>query len=218
MFLWVLYCIFDVLFNVVCYITNPIVVLFGNEYGNLPWLLTWWDNYDDCMDVEWFIKEGHVPSWCVYDYDKHYKFHDSDEALQTRGTYKSYVDILDPNFTLKERLQRYACRVLWLYRNCAYGFSYYVTGRDVDGSQLIDKSRLVLGQKLTIKYYKNWKTTGPFVVYGMIRWNPKNIKWLQWTKVDRKFILKIFLGWKCHSVGLNEVSRCMLALFVWPFK
>ena len=135
---FLLLAILDIAFNVVCYLTNPIVVLFGSEYGNLPWLLTWWDNYDDCMDVEWFIKEGHVPSCCVYDYDKHYKFHSNTESQETRGIYKSYVDILDPNFTLKERLQRYACRVLWLYRNCAYGFSYYVTGIDIRKADIFE--------------------------------------------------------------------------------
>lgn len=218
MFLWVLYCILDVLFNIICYITNPIVLLFADEKGNLPKIFKWWENWDDHLDVEWMISEHHVPKWAEYDFNRHYKYYSEWEALEKTGVYKGFVVILDPNFTLKERFQRYVCRLVWLYRNCAYGFSYYVTGRDVDGSQLIDKSRLVLGQKLTIKYYKNWKTTGPFVVYGMIKWNPKNIKWLQWTKVDRNFILKIFLGWKCHSVGLNEVSRCMLALFVWPFK
>ena len=109
---WLLLAILDVLFNILAYLTNPIVVLTASEYGNLPWLLTWWDNYDDCMDVEWFLKEGHVPSWAVYDYDKHYRFHDSSEGLRTRGIAKSYVDILDWHFTLWERFQRYVCRVL----------------------------------------------------------------------------------------------------------
>ena len=62
---WLLLAILDIAFNAVCYLTNPLVLLFASEYGNLPWLLTWWDNYDDCLDVEYFVKE-HVPSFLVY--------------------------------------------------------------------------------------------------------------------------------------------------------
>lgn len=195
---FLLLAILDIAFNIVCYLTNPIVVLFGSEYGNLPWLLTWWDNYDDCMDVEWFIKEGHVPSCCVYDYDKHYKFHDSNEALQTRGTCKSYVDILDPNFTLKERLQRYACRVLWLYRNCAYGFSYYVTGIDIRKADIV---KIKTEEKDGYIYYKT-----PYAFcykderksFGEHRWDN-------------------FVGWKFQDVE-QDVERCMLAFRITPFQ
>ena len=42
-----------------------------------------------------------------------------------------YVDILDDNFTLKEKFQRYICRCAWLYRNCGYGFAYYIFGKYV---------------------------------------------------------------------------------------
>lgn len=195
---WFLMAIIDLLFNVVAYITNPLVVLTASEYGNLPWLLTWWDNYDDCMDVEWFIKEGHVPSWCVYDYDKHYKFHDSNEALKTRGICKSYVDILDWNFTLKERIQRYVCRVLWLYRNCAYGFSYYVTGIDVRKADVVE---IKTEKKDGYIYYETpyafcYKDERPS--FGKHHWDN-------------------FVGWKFQSVT-NDVERCMLAFRITPFQ
>lgn len=220
MVLWVLYCILDVFFNIVCYLTNPIVVLFADEVGELPAIFKWWANWDDGLDVEWMVSEGHVPKWARYDFNKHYRYHSEWEALETKGVFHGYVDLLDPNFTIKERIQRYFCRLIWLYRNCAYGFSYYVTGIDVDGSDLMDKNPPVMmnGQKLTIRYYKNWWFNKPFVVYGMIRWNLKDVSWLKWMKVDHRFIFKIFLGWKCHSVKSGEQSRCMLALFAWPFK
>ena len=195
---WALLALLDLLFNVICYITNPIVVLFGSEYGNLPWLLTWWDNYDDCMDVEWFLKEGHVPSWAVYDYDKHYKFHDSNEAMQTRGVAKSYVDILDWNFTLKERFQRYVCRVLWLYRNCGYGFSYYVTGIDVYKKDIVKvKTDAVDGY--------TWFVTGYAFCYKDERASFFGMHW------DN------FVGWKFQDVQ-NEKERCMLAFRITPFQ
>lgn len=195
---WFLYAVADVLFNIVAYLTNPVVVLFGSEYGNLPWLLTWWDNYDDCMDVEWFIKEGHVPGWAVYDYDKHYKFHDSNEALKTRGVAKSYVDILDWNFTLKERAQRYVCRVLWLYRNCGYGFSYYVTGIDVRRDDIVkEKTQEADGYIWYVTDYAFcYKDERPS--FGSHHWDN-------------------FIGWKFQDVE-RDVERCMLAFRITPFQ
>ena len=195
---WALLAVLDLLFNVVCYLTNPIVVLTASEYGNLPWLLTWWDNYDDCMDVEWFIKEGHVPSWCVYDYDKHYKFHDSNEALKTRGIAKSYVDILDWNFTFKERCQRYVCRVLWLYRNCGYGFSYYVTGIDVRRDDIVkikteEADGYIFYETDDAFCYKDERPS-----FGSHYWDN-------------------FVGWKFQDVE-QEKERCMLAFRITPFQ
>ena len=37
---WFLLAIIDLLFNVVCYLTNPIVLLFADELGNLPAIFT----------------------------------------------------------------------------------------------------------------------------------------------------------------------------------
>ena len=120
MLVYILYCIVDILFNIIAYITNPIVLLFANEVGNLPPILKWWDNWDDCLDIDWMIYEHHVPKWAEYDFNKHYKSHSAWEAEQETGIYKGYVELIDPNFTLKERLQRYVCRLVWIYRNCAY--------------------------------------------------------------------------------------------------
>ena len=195
---WALLAILDVVFNIVAYITNPVVVLAASEYGNLPWLLTWWDNYDDCMDVEWFIKEGHVPGWAVYDYDKHYKFHDSNEALKTRGVAKSYVDILDWNFTLKERCQRYVCRVLWLYRNCGYGFSYYVTGIDVYKKDVVEV-------KTDEKDGYTWFITDDAFCYKDER---PSFWGLHWDN---------YVGWKFRWLE-HDKERCMLAFRITPFQ
>ena len=194
---WLLLAILDIAFNVVCYLTNPLVLLFASEYGNLPWLLTWWDNYDDCLDVEWYIKEGHVPSWCVYDYDKHYKFHSNTESQETRGIYKSYVDILDPNFTLKERLQRYACRFLWLYRNNGYGFSYYVTG-------IVVKAEDIVKVKTEEQDGYIWYTAPYAFVYKDERPSFFGMYW------DN------YVGWKFNWLESGE-ERCMLAFRITPF-
>ena len=74
-----------------------------------------------------------VPEWARYDYDKHYLYHS--EVKTPNSMTPGFVDVLDSNFTAKERFQRYVCRVCWLYRNSNYGFSYYINGRVVDGEK-----------------------------------------------------------------------------------
>jgi len=219
MIAWILYCILDIIFNLIAYLTNPIVVLFADEVGELPKIFTWWANWDDGLDVDWMVYEHHVPSWAEYDFNRHYKYHSEWDALKEKGIFHGYVDLLDPNFTLKERFQRYICRLVWIYRNCAYGFSYYVTGRDIDGDQVeyvinIDKP----GNRQVFFRYKHWLTYEPFVYYVMYKWNPKNVSWLAWTKIDHWFYLKLFFGWKFQSIKPGKKDRAMLALFAWPFK
>ena len=58
---WIVFAIIDVLFNIICYITNPFVLLFADELGNLPRIFLWWSNWDDHLDVDWMISEHHVP-------------------------------------------------------------------------------------------------------------------------------------------------------------
>ena len=67
MLIYVVLLIADILFNLICYITNPIVVLFADEYGELPAIFKWWANWDDGLDVEWMISEHHV---CFLRYDR----------------------------------------------------------------------------------------------------------------------------------------------------
>ena len=128
---WILLAILDLAFNCVAYLTNPFVLLFADEVGNLPHIFYWWENWDDHMDIDWMVDEHHVPNFACYDFHRHYRYHPPEEAEKLIGEYRGYVDLLDPHFTFHERFQRYVCRLWWLYRNCAYGFSYYVTGIDV---------------------------------------------------------------------------------------
>jgi hypothetical protein len=55
------YCVLEIIFTIVCYLTNPIVVLFADEYGNLPYSLRYWQTWDNTLDVEWMITENKVP-------------------------------------------------------------------------------------------------------------------------------------------------------------
>ena len=191
---WALLAVLDILFNIICYITNPIVLLFADEVGNLPAIFLWWENWDDHLDVEWMVTEHHVPAFAEYDFCRHYKYYSEWEAEQTIGEHRGYVELLDPDFTLKERFQRYVCRLAWLYRNCGYGFSYYVTGitvNEADIRKTVDETDYI--------YYE---TNDAFCL-----------------KYDRpsfsKYHWEIFLGWKCQNV--TGVERCMLAFRINPF-
>ncbi len=218
MIIWILSCILDLLFNVICYLTNPIVVLFANEVGELPKIFYWWDNWDDGLDIEWMITEHHVPKWAEYDFNRHYKYYSNTEAESITGKHMSFVVLLDPNFTLKERFQRYVCRLTWLYRNCAYGFSYSVTGRLVDESKLIVKRNNpgLKNEHDYLAYYKHWLWEPFCIFYGKF-WNVKDISWLRWTGIDKEFYIKIYLGYKFNSIKPGQQKQSMLALFAWPF-
>lgn len=218
MLVYVLYCIVDLLFNIIAYLTNPIVILFANEVGELPKWATWWANWDDGLDVEWMVTEHQVPKFAEYDFNRHYKYYSEWEAEQITGKHHGFVELLDPNFTLWERFQRYICRLWWIYRNCAYGFSYYVTGKTIDGSKVIveraDRSK---GNNY-FGHYKHWLIYEPFCYFLETNWNPKDISWLAWTGIDHTFCVKVFFGWKFQFIDSDKTDRAMLAIFAWPFR
>lgn len=192
-----------------CYITNPIVVLFCDEYGNLPKYFRLWQTYDNCLDVEWLITEKCVPKIFRYDFNKHYKYHLEDK---TDGKLiAGYVDLLDPNFSTVERIQRYFCRLLWLCRNNAYGFRYYIFGKEVNA----------LTAKLTHQsdYGITVKAKNAFCYKYAIPWLYIELKKGGRIYYKKEFILDIFIGYKIQSLPyLNDVHRCMLAFRFSPFR
>jgi hypothetical protein len=197
---WIIYAILDCVATIIAYITNPIVVLFANEYGDLPYILRYWQTYDNPLDIEWVISEGCVPKCIRYNFNKHYRYTPEWDSSTGIG----YVDILNPHFTIKERIQRYFCRLYWLYRNTAYGFSYEITGRDINGTKMAiirnnsDEDWLSYDDTVGI-----WNRT--WVLYY-------NKPWCS------KFKLRVYLGWKGKGLSSTDTKRCMLALFVSPFR
>ena len=99
-----------IFFQFLCYITNPIVVLFCDKYGNLPKIFRLWQTYDNCLDIDWMITEGVVPKIFRYDFKKHYKYYPEEKSNEE--LVPGHVAILDDDFTFKERVQRYFCRLL----------------------------------------------------------------------------------------------------------
>ncbi len=191
---WFFLAIIDFLFNAICYLTNPFVLLFADELGNLPYIFLWWENWDDHLDIDWMVYEHHVPKWAEYDFDRHYRYHSPQEAEKTIGVHRGYVEMLDPCFTRKERIQRYICRLVWIYRNCGYGFSYWVTGIDVNEADIIKK---------VDEYSFIFYVTDDAFCYKYDRPSFKGFHW------------ENFLGWKFQNV--HGVERCMLAFRINPF-
>ena len=201
---WILQAMLEVIATIIAYLTNWFVVFFADECGQLPKCLKWWQTYDNPLDVEWMVTEGVVPKFARYDFKRHYEYHyeDKDDDYMKPG----YVKLLDPNFTLWERFQRYVCRLYWIYRNSNYGFSYYVNGRIVDA------------EKQIIKEDVNTENTRIFksIVKGGSWWSAT---WCYYYEKPycKWFKLRVYLGWKLKSVYAGR-QRHMLALFFSPFR
>lgn len=187
--------ILNLIVMVLCYITNPIVVLFANENGELPGFLSLWQTHDDSLDPRFFVVDK-APSIFKYDYDKHYEeYLGSTPELEEIGRTRWFTKIKDPNFTIKERIQRYFCRVLWLTRNNSYGFSFWWFG------QMVDNKNMVYPINREGEYFGYDKS--------------KNILITPWVyKNDRPITSKIcwcvFLGWKIGPQDTG-VKRYMIA-------
>jgi hypothetical protein len=202
--------ILGILTMVLCMLTNPIVVLFCDKYGNLPRVFRLWQTYDNCLDIDWMIYENKVPKIFQYDFNKHYKYYM--ESKNNDEMIPGHVVILDDNFTIKERIQRYFCRVLWLYRNCAYGFAYNLLGIEFIGKQqyVLENSR-GNGKELFVSYLQNPK--------GLKRYFSVKCKEI-WVCpiIDKKFRMDIYMGWKLSGTqNYTNKKRAMLAVRISPF-
>ena len=201
---WLLQAVAEIIATVIAYLTNWLVVLFADEYGQLPKALKLWQTYDNPLDVEWMVTEGIVPKFAQYDFNRHYKY--VPENKGNNHMIPGFVILKDPHFTLWERFQRYVCRLWWIYRNSNYGFSYYVNGRTVDGKDnviLLDINEPNNRQFKSIVKDGNWWSATWCYYY-----EKPYCKW---------FKLRVYLGWKLKSVYAGK-QRHMLALFFSPFR
>lgn len=189
---WILYFPLNTFFTILCYLTNWLVTPWADERGELHGFLRYWQTWDDSCDVEWFVKEK-VPRFLRYDFDKHYQSaRERTPELDKYNRDKGCVIILDDNFTIWERIQRYFCRTLWLYRNNSYGFAFFLYGIDANYSDLNERRKeyqngdwyeIVTGKGNL--WDRPWKFTG-------------QVWWISW-----------YLGWKLY--GWNGPTRYMIA-------
>jgi hypothetical protein len=187
-------------------ITNPIVCLFADECGELYGIWHYWQTPDNTLDVRWMVyEEGCTPSIFHYDYDRHYIY---TPEISIRGIKEpGWAYITDPNFTIKELIQRYFCRLWWMYRNCNGGFTYRFNARDYHGSN--NKVAADIGdgsRRLWISYVSGgnlWNITWCIYIF----W-----PWCRW------FAVRAYLGWKLMGNVEPYEMRAPIAVFFSPFR
>lgn len=195
---WFLYAPLQLLIMIICYITNPIVVLFADKDGELHGFLRKWQPFDDSCDSEDCVTK-YVPKWIRYDFYKYYRAEKQYDPNYGRVMKKS-INIAQ--LSLIDKLKRYCCRLFWLSRNCAYGFALDWFGATINPDDVIVIDSYKKGEFerniLVTRDLKYWK------VYNTMRILNTNYRW------------RIYLGWKIHNV--QSVHYTMLAFRIWFCK
>lgn len=186
---WLLYLIPYNFICILCYFLNPIIVLFCDDEGELKGWLHYFQTYDDSCDSSYYMR-GKVPSFLNYDFDKHYYTVEGVDYFR-HDCVRTYTRLKEGcTWTKKEKVQRYFCRVLWLMRNCAYGFRHYVFSEDMTGINLTVKNRDNFWGFMGSKFFK------PFV------YKNENI-------ISKHLAWKIYIGWKTYPNNENA-KNCMM--------
>lgn len=173
---------------IICYLTNPIVVLFADKVGELKGFWHYWQTWDDTLDSQYMMTEVIPKKFSKLDYG----WSDKYEPYQDTETLKEYNAVINrvklkkyAKFSKKEKLQRYLCRVLWITRNCAYGFAHDIFNakgdlKDItfwkyidygDGDHFhfcYDKSKNILVRPWACRFYK--RVFGNFYITGNLGW------------------------------------------------
>ena len=205
--IWIPLFILNALVMIVCYITNPIVCLFANEEGELPGFLSYWQTWDDSCNPRFFIVEK-VPRFLHYDYDRHYEeYWGTTPKLQQYGRQRCFARVLDPNFTFKEKVQRYVCRVLWLMRNCGYGFSFYLFGAWAHKESSVEHEKY-----RDDSHYVRWGYDTSESILTRVWW--LKIDWF----ISKHVHVEGYLGWKINYPFKSDSQYSMIAHRLVPFK
>lgn len=196
MILWLIFLPFSLLCSVLCYLTNWLAVLFADEDGELHGIWHNWQTWDNSVFCSDSVEVA--PGFLRYDWPKHYReYKDSDEYLSSVNRERWYCVCIDHNFTLLERVKRYLCGVLWLIRNNAYGFCFYLLGLDVSPflettqSEHVIKSREIFGGNAAGAWM--YKNDAP--IFSAFGWT------VHWNNL---------LGWKIDT-GAKKTTRAMIA-------
>ena len=131
--IWLIYFPIALILMIFCWLTNWFVVLFANSVGQLPKIFKLWQTWDDTLDSQFFMTEVVPDKYPFLDYhwtDKYIAYNDVGTLLAYNKVIAKVLLKPDVTWTFKEKLQRYCCRVLWLMRNPAYGFSFYILGAE----------------------------------------------------------------------------------------
>lgn len=190
MLLYLIFAPLNLVMSLICYITNPIVLLFCDEDGELPFFLNLWQTWDNnCNPSD---VKGMLPQSMTYWWDTHYTEYKVWLADVNRERWEALCT--DNSFTLKERILRYFCRLYWLTRNCGYGWAFYAYGVDIAG-----KDMTVYKQTDNVLFANYWLS-------AFIYKDDDVLCTIGGYEIRKCF----FLGWK---IDMNAVipSRAMIA-------
>ncbi len=193
---WLLYLPLSLLASVLCYLTNWIVVIFADKNGELPWPLHAWQTWDNSVYCSDSVEVA--PKFLQYDWPKHYReYKDATQYLRSVNRERWFVECIDDNFTFVEKLKRYACGVLWLMRNNAYGFCFYLLGRNVTPwLEIVSESEHT--QFIREENGIAWKYKNTAPIFTLFGWT------LCWNNL---------LGWKIDDSAEVD-TRAMVAIRV----
>lgn len=192
MFRWLLYLIPSLLSSVLCYLTNWLVVPFADKNGELPWPLHLWQTWDNSVFCSDSVEVA--PKFLQYDWPKHYReYKDTTQLLRSWNRDRWFVECIDDDFTFIERVKRYLCGVLWLMRNNAYGFAFYLLGATVTPLLYIKRSENTIYAEEMQGDAWMYKNDAP--IFSLFGWT------VYWNNL---------LGWKI-AVGEEYDTRAMIA-------
>lgn len=198
---WLLFQVINIPVCLICYILNPIFVLFANEVGELPKWLKFAQTWDDSCDGAFQV--SCAPKFLRYDFNSKYEEHSM--LLEEYNRTKYYVTLKEgATFTLWERIQRYFCRLAWLTRNCSYGFSFYVAGTTIKSSNISTvTNRKFDGFAFCGDKGSLWLNT-PFTYHDSR---------LEFSLFGFNFYRNFYLGWKFGLTPTDDTTptRVMIA-------
>jgi hypothetical protein len=173
--IWVLMFIPALFIELACYILAPVVALFvtrrpredrvkrlGNQvltmdHDYIIKPLYWFQTHDNAVDEWWYG---------VYNEDHWFKF--AREATQEDYDNKAWF--------------RWYCRVMWMWRNCAYGFHYNLFSRPLE--------------EFTKVYTKGEEEKG---FWYLLQVAPKSFKLEVQIPISKKRYYSANVGWKSHK-------------------
>jgi len=142
---WIIYFIPALVIEVLCYLTNPLAALFTTSEPRMdrvkraPWNngtfelkrdylikpFRWFQTHDNAVDEWWY------------------------GAFNTTSFFKFLREATQEDYDNSWWI-RYCCRVLWMYRNNAYGFMYNIFSRplektDTQKTNRVKKTRVACG-------------------------------------------------------------------------
>ena len=169
---WLIYLIPSLLSTVLCYLTNWVIVLFADINGELPGIFKYWQTWDNAV----FCRESveFAPKFLQYDWNAHYReYKDTTPELKAWNRERWFVVCVNPYFTFVEEVKRYVCGVLWLMRNNAYGFAFYLLGATVTPILAIKQSENTISVQEVNGDAWMYKNTAPiFSLFGYtVHWN-----------------------------------------------